>query len=472
MKKNKKIRGAKAWAIFIPTIIVILMMLMAFVIITVLINKQSEKDANEAHKSSDCISLISKLQGRSSSATETVSSFIYVPCTEPIEFDPVTHRPIKYKLNETPLNTYISTINTDSINPHKVYDTVKDNYNDIVDAALLKHLKTVVDDLDYMDNVQKHDINLVARMDTFDVPQSYFDIIGKYELSEQELALTDNDEIHENALELIFDKDYALKKKDIADGINFITDTLRNDNKKYEENSDSTVWTLRRTLWVLIALIVFTLISFFTVLSRKLILPITRFAKSIQENEMLDDEKGLYEANYLAASYNDLLDKKSDYEHRLTAVAETDPLTGFDNRYSYNKFLSSKADSSHSTCIFMLDINNLKYVNDTFGHDKGDELIKNSSLAIKDTFMTYNSKNCYRLGGDEFIAILDNINPDEIDGYITKFKAMQKKYRVSVAIGYAYTSDISVEGYESLMIEADKRMYENKKEMKKAASEK
>ena len=114
----------------------------------------------------------------------------------------------------------------------------------------------------------------------------------------------------------------------------------------------------------------------------------------------------------------------------------------------------------------MLDINNLKYVNDTFGHDKGDELIKNSSLAIKETFMTYDKKNCYRLGGDEFIAILDNINEDEIDGYIKTFLEKQKLYDVSVAIGYAYTADISKVGYETLMIEADKRMYEHKKEMK------
>ena len=474
MKKNNTIKGVRAKHIFIPTIIIILLMLMAFVVITIMINKQSEKDADDAHASTECISLISGLQGRSSSATETMSSFIYKPWTEPTEFDPITHQPIKFKLNTIPLDTYIGTITDDEINPHLIYETVKENYN--IDEALLKDLEELVENLDYMDSVQRRAMYYISKVKCTDLPESYLTTIGTYTFTaEEELFFADEattDElIKEKALGLIFEKTYALKKKDIADKINTITRILRNQSAESEEKSDALVWRLRRTLWIITALIIITLISFFSVLFKKLILPITSFAKDIQNNELLEDEKGLYEANYLAKSYNELLDKKSDFEHRLTAVAETDSLTGFENRYSYNKFLLAKADSNHPTCIFMLDINNLKYVNDTFGHDKGDELIKNSSLAIKETFYSYDKKNCYRLGGDEFIAILDNIKEDEIEGYIDKFNEKIKKYRVSIALGYAYTNDISKEGYETLMIEADKRMYENKKEMKKKLKE-
>ncbi|MCR5462425.1 MAG: GGDEF domain-containing protein [bacterium] len=490
MKSKERIRGVRAWITFIPTIIVILILLMFLVVVTVLINKRSEKDANDAHKETECISLVSSLQTRSSASSEPISSFIYGPAIptkfENKEIPPGSGNyeriPVEYKINNMPLSGYFATISNTETDPEKVFnevtDLIRNNPILVKDEAqsdeILKQLDEVVQYMKYMASVQKQAIYVTSKLDYngYVFPKEYLDTLGSYEFTEKEQALINdtsanrNDAIKEYALKLVFDEVYSKDKSYIADRINTVLAELREQSASIENHSDNIVWTLRRTLWVLVALIIIVLIGFFYLMSKKVIRPITKFAKDIQRNEMLDDEKGLYETNFLARSFNEMLDKKSDYEHRLTAVAETDPLTGFDNRYSYNKFLASKSDSSHSTCIFMLDINNLKYVNDTFGHDKGDELIKNSSLAIKETFMTYEKKNCYRLGGDEFIAILDNINEDEIEGYIKKFLEKQKLYDVSVAIGYAYTADISKVGYETLMIEADKRMYEHKKEMK------
>lgn len=496
MKSKERIRGARAWTIFTPIIIVILILLMALVVVTVLINKRSEKDANDAHKATECISLVSSLQTRSSASSEPISSFIYGPAIptkfENKEIPPGSGNyvriPVEYKINNMPLSGYFTAIGNKENEPKKVFNEVteliRNNPILVKDEAqydeILKQLDEVVQYMEYMASVQKQAIYVVSKLDYngYVFPKEYLDTLGSYEFTEKEQALINdtsanrNDAIKKYALELVFAEVYSKDKSYIADRINAVLAELREQSASIENHSDNIVWTLRRTLWALVALIIIVLIGFFYLMSKKVIRPITKFAKDIQRNEMLDDEKGLYETNFLARSFNEMLDKKSDYEHRLTAVAETDALTGFDNRYSYNKFLASKTDLNHSTCIFMLDVNNLKYVNDTFGHDKGDELIRNSSLAIKETFMINNQKNCYRLGGDEFIAIMDNINPDEIEGYVKKFNAMQKKYKVSVALGYAYTSDISVEGYESLMIEADKKMYENKKETKKALSEK
>lgn len=490
MKSKERIKGVRAWITFIPTIIVILILLMALVVVTVLINKRSEKDASDARKATECISLVSSLQTRSSASSEPISSFIYGPAIptkfENKEIPPGSGNyvriPVEYKINGMPLSGYFTAISNTETDPEKVFNEVteliRNNPILVKDEAqadeILKQLDEVVQYMKYMASVQKQSIYVVSKLDYngYIFPKEYLDTLGSYEFTEKEQALINdtsanrNDEIKKYALELVFAEVYSKDKSYIADRINAVLAELREQSASVENHSDNIVWTLRRTLWALVALIIIVLIGFFYLMSKKVIRPITKFAKDIQRNEMLDDEKGLYETNFLARSFNEMLDKKSDYEHRLTAVAETDPLTGFDNRYSYNKFLASKSDSSHSTCIFMLDINNLKYVNDTFGHDKGDELIKNSSLAIKETFMTHEKKNCYRLGGDEFIAILDNINEDEIEGYIKKFLEKQKLYDVSVAIGYAYTADISKVGYETLMIEADKRMYEHKKEMK------
>ena len=502
MKSKEKIRGAKAWAVFIPTIILILILLMAFVVVTVFINKRSEKDANDAHKATECISLVNSLQSRASSMAETLSSFIYSPAIpteyETVELPPgsgnMVTRPVKWEYNTTPLDTYYDSLSNDETDPDYVFDTVIEQIrqNDFLinDASektiVMKDLADIVEIMNTMAEVQKHAIYVTTRITDkpgFEVPQKLLDELGPYTFTEwneetdpNHIYKYDNDSnntgsyenIRDWALEIIFEKTYAMNKKVLSSKINNVTSTLRAESANIESESDKIVWNLRRTLWGLSALIILALAAFFFTMFKLVINPIARYTKGIQNNEMLDDEVGVYEVNYLARSYNELLDKKSDFEYRLKAVAETDPLTGFANRYSYNKFLASKTDLEHSTCIFMLDINNLKFVNDTYGHDKGDELIKNSSLAIKETFMDINGKNCYRLGGDEFIAIMDNIREEEIEEYLKKFRQKQMYYAVSIAIGYAYTSDISKEGYENLMIEADKRMYENKKEMKKA----
>ena len=72
--------------------------------------------------------------------------------------------------------------------------------------------------------------------------------------------------------------------------------------------------------------------------------------------------------------------------------------------------------------------------------------------------------NCYRVGGDEFIAILEKISKDDIDSYIQTFEELQKEYNVSIATGYSYTDNIKEVGYEKLVTRADKNMYKNKKE--------
>lgn len=492
MKSKEKIRGARAWVVFIPTIVVILLFLMSFVVVTVLINKRSEKDANDAHKATECISLVTSLQSRSSSMAETLSSFIYKPAlpVEPIEIITVEIPPgsgnmvtgPKWTYNNTPLDTYYDSLSKDETDPEYVFNTIieqiKQNDFLINDASektvVMKDLADIVEIMNTMTEVQKHAIYVTTKITDkpgFEVPQKILDELGPYTFTDEDISKTSSgkaEDIIDYALSIIFDKTYAMNKKVLSNKINNVTSTLRSESANIESESDKIVWNLRKTLWGLTALIILALSAFFFTMFKLVINPITSYAKGIQDNEILDDEIGVYEVNYLARSYNELLNKKSDFEHRLKTVAETDPLTGFANRYSYNKFLASKTDSEHSSCIFMLDINNLKFVNDTYGHDKGDELIKNSSLAIKETFMDMNGKNCYRLGGDEFIAIIDNIKEEEIIEYLRKFREKQMYYAVSIAIGYAYTSDISKEGYESLMIEADKRMYENKKEMKKA----
>ena len=178
----------------------------------------------------------------------------------------------------------------------------------------------------------------------------------------------------------------------------------------------------------------------------------------------MDEVGSLYEANHLAQAYNSLLDRHQELEDELRRTAEMDSLTDMPNRYCYHEFLKNVEITNSPACVFLFDINDLKYTNDTFGHAQGDELIKRASQCIKECFRYEEKRNCYRIGGDEFVAIIDEkIDPKE---YVIKFNEAMKNHDVSVAIGYAYTDDVSKIGYEKLFMIADTEMYKNKGRIK------
>lgn len=219
---------------------------------------------------------------------------------------------------------------------------------------------------------------------------------------------------------------------------------------------------LRAILWTSISLILVANIIFFITLLKKCIFPIDRYTKKIDENAHLEETGALYETNLLAKAYNSLLDRHKELEDMLRITAEMDALTNMPNRYSYSNAIKHEIAADKSSCVFLFDINNLKYVNDTYGHAAGDDLIVRSANCIKDCFNFNALNNCYRIGGDEFVAIIDNIKKEDISLYVNRFKEKEKEYEVSIAAGFAYSENVRELGYEKLVMEADKDMYRNK----------
>lgn len=145
---------------------------------------------------------------------------------------------------------------------------------------------------------------------------------------------------------------------------------------------------------------------------------------------------------------------------------ETDPLTGLFNRYAYSKILDKyKTDLPEGLVLFLIDINGLKNVNDTFGHEAGDEIIIGAASSIKGA--AKESSAIYRIGGDEFILI-DEMDSEAINEFLTKLSAStaswqgQKGGRLSVSAGYAIAKENTGCSLEKLAIVADQEMYKAK----------
>lgn len=154
-------------------------------------------------------------------------------------------------------------------------------------------------------------------------------------------------------------------------------------------------------------------------------------------------------------------------------IADNDALTGVLSREKGLSILKSKILTSKKVdkplTICFIDINNLKKVNDRFGHEEGDRLIEVVSSTIKDKLRRFDVM-C-RLGGDEFLVVFDSCSLDDaknswtrIEKEINKLNDGDKfKFSISVSIGFAEYNKKMHTTIKSLIKEADDEMYRQKK---------
>nr|WP_297764533.1 sensor domain-containing diguanylate cyclase [uncultured Butyrivibrio sp.] len=141
----------------------------------------------------------------------------------------------------------------------------------------------------------------------------------------------------------------------------------------------------------------------------------------------------------------------------LLYLGSHDSLTGLGNRHALNQTLMLLVDMSTTVGVCYSDINGLKTVNDEQGHEAGDELLKNTADIFASVFK---KKHCYRIGGDEFIVIMPEVDEDIFETMVHKLKTKLKT--ISVSIGYIWSSDSK--NIKNIVREADEAMYGSKAE--------
>lgn len=161
---------------------------------------------------------------------------------------------------------------------------------------------------------------------------------------------------------------------------------------------------------------------------------------------------------------------------QIEAERDFDPLTGLYNRRGLEIRLSTLFAEPESLChsaIIMIDADNLKTINDTYGHDAGDNYLKE----IADLFRDFGSKDSLsaRLGGDEFILFLYHYDSEQeltdtiallTDLQNSHFATLNDQVRVPLRFSFGCSLTRQSSDYEKLMKEADEKMYENKRERK------
>lgn len=157
------------------------------------------------------------------------------------------------------------------------------------------------------------------------------------------------------------------------------------------------------------------------------------------------------------------LRRKKEQEY-LSYLSYRDMLTQLYNRNKYTETLSKfNHQILSNTGVAYIDLNGLKTINDTKGHDAGDILIKTAASVIRDIF----PEDTYRIGGDEFVIISMNITEDLFYHSINLLRDKMKEKNVSISAGVIWKETIT--DLEKVLHQADYYMYQEKQIAHQAA---
>lgn len=155
-------------------------------------------------------------------------------------------------------------------------------------------------------------------------------------------------------------------------------------------------------------------------------------------------------------------------QHLLQSLANTDGLTGLLNKRYFDRVLTVLEQHSQPFALFYMDLDRFKPVNDTYGHDVGDELLKGVSQRLQGCIRSRDY--AFRLGGDEFaLLLLGSMKPEACASKMNMICEMVavpyeidgNTVSVGASCGYALYPAESVDVQQVRCI-ADQRMYENK----------
>lgn len=322
--------------------------------------------------------------------------------------------------------------------------------------------------------------------------------VNIYESSGGVLCSMENGSVYYNRCKVIGDKlpdglNEILKKRNTSeevttwknDGKNYgLYFTTLNNHMKYVIYADNDEIFSQGRLIIHISLAVFLAVFVITLLAsirtgRRIVRPIgdiidatKKYAQGDWSVKVRCDTED--ELQLLTENISLMADKTKHYIRCIQDLAKKDALTGLRNKNDYIVYIGRLneefIDYKRKFAIVVFDVNNLKTVNDNYGHEKGDELLVAASGFICRYF---SHSPVFRIGGDEFVAIVNGADYDERERIMEEFQNCMKKaaesnniMTVCVSSGMAeFDADGST--YDDIFEVADQRMYSNKLELKK-----
>lgn len=297
---------------------------------------------------------------------------------------------------------------------------------------------------------------LSQKADLHEFPETVQNLV----LNEEDRNLTP-EQMQGKARTIVFGTGYQEVKAQIASNISyFVNEAISNTYKNQQYSFSSLKETIITNKIYLSILFLLNLITFIMIILL-IIKPLQIYINCIKDEKRLDIV-GSYEFKYLALTYNDIYDLKASHEALLRQRAEHDALTGLINRGAFERIRQLFAVNPVPLALLLIDVDKFKTINDTYGHETGDEILKKTAHTIRDCFRSKDYPA--RIGGDEFAVILTDITLHEKEVIRRKVEKMNEVLMspsdglppVSLSVGGAFSAQGFIEG---LYAYADRALY-------------
>lgn len=331
------------------------------------------------------------------------------------------------------------------------------------DAQTSNYLKAALNESNNLMKQEYHAMKLVSVANSVD-SSLLVDEINNFNLPTSETFLSKEESLNK-ATSLVFDKNYLVSKETISNDLNKFNESILSIINAKEKTIQDELSLYLRQQGILILILFIINILIFVIITSLVVKPLVLDINHVKKGEMLEII-GAYEFKYMAATYNDIYQKNAITNALLQKEATHDPLTGLMNRGTFNKLKSDMEKQIISLAFIIIDIDNFKTINDTYGHEYGDRALVKVADELKQTFRLNDYK--IRLGGDEFAIILPEITITKKQAILEKLKEINEKLnnpldespKVSFSAGIAFSED----GFNNnLYASADKALYEIKR---------
>ena len=168
------------------------------------------------------------------------------------------------------------------------------------------------------------------------------------------------------------------------------------------------------------------------------------------------------------------LAEKQDHSQVLRDLAMVDALTGlYNRRFGEQRLAAEVARSSrkgHPLTVVLLDLNNFKQINDTYGHPAGDLVLQAFATSLIDAIRA--GDLAVRMGGDEFLLILPECNLDQLQlvlGRLGPVEVSWQGHKIPVTPSAGWKEYVSGDLPDSMLAAADQALYANKRASKKSS---
>lgn len=326
-------------------------------------------------------------------------------------------------------------------------------------AEATNYLSMALESSDTLAQEEIYAMRLVSEAYGYEIetlPAEVQDII----LKEEDRSLNP-DEMLTKGRAMVFDTSYQNSKSQIMENISYFTDeVVKGTQQKQAESADELERAVSIQRICISFLFILNIVTFIMII-RLIVKPLQIYIKCIKEGKTLEIS-GSYEFRYLALTYNDIYELNAANEEMLLYRAEHDPLTGVINRGGFDKLRKLLKAKPEPMAFMLFDVDKFKNVNDTYGHEVGDQVLKRVAAIAEENFRS--NDFVARIGGDEFAVIMTASTPESKSIIRQKIETMNADLMnpsddlppVSLSVGVAF----SELGFgDELYSRADKALY-------------